>query len=175
MEIPISKDRECGECSVCCTSLRIEIPELKKLADTSCQNLSNERGCSIYNERPNLCRHWLCGWMVLDIPDNLRPDISGVLIRLDNDSACFQPVVGCNPIRLILPDIARIISFFVSNDFEVSISIPTKKGFCYANFVVNEHLKELVETGEYEPIADKIKDMILFAAKSKTDPITPLS
>ena len=72
--------RSCGACSVCCTSL--EVPELDKAAGQSCSNLTSckSRACSIYNERPDACSTFKCGWLLGLGNSTLRPDKSGILL-----------------------------------------------------------------------------------------------
>ncbi|MDX1459668.1 MAG: hypothetical protein R3348_01260 [Xanthomonadales bacterium] len=45
-----------------------------------------ERGCGIYEQRPyHPCRTFHCGWVQPDspLPDEMRPDLSGVIVSLD--------------------------------------------------------------------------------------------
>jgi hypothetical protein len=71
--------RQCGACTVCCTELKIQTPELAKKAGTACGHLM-AGGCSIYDSRPPVCRQFLCGWRLLaELDDGWRPDRSGVL------------------------------------------------------------------------------------------------
>lgn len=69
--------RECGDCNECCILLRIT--ELDKEADVACEHLSNHR-CSIYDDRPRSCRKFECLWLKGEVPEDLRPDRSGVMI-----------------------------------------------------------------------------------------------
>jgi hypothetical protein len=75
---PLDK-RQCGPCNVCCITLKIDTPELKKKARQPCQHLTAS-GCGIYATRPQVCRQFLCGWRLFeDMGDDWRPDLSGVL------------------------------------------------------------------------------------------------
>ena len=75
--------RQCGPCNACCVDLEIAAPELKKKARVPCPHLSgpqHNKGCSIYETRPGVCRQFLCGWRLFeDMDDSWRPDRSGVL------------------------------------------------------------------------------------------------
>ena len=51
------RQRECGACTACCKTLKIEAPELKKLADVLCPHCANG-GCAIYQSRPRVCQAW---------------------------------------------------------------------------------------------------------------------
>ncbi|HCB3267213.1 MULTISPECIES: YkgJ family cysteine cluster protein [Citrobacter] len=174
LEKLLIKNRKCGSCSVCCTSLRIEQPTLKKLADVPCQHLKPQGGCSIYDERPSVCRTWYCGWRILDIGPEMRPDRSGVLIRYDGSSLCFQPVDKNRVSALIEPEPLRILGGLVAQGMKVEISVPTKEGYCSSNINVTEHMSEVVKSREYAKMRSALLAAIQFASQSKTDPVEPL-
>lgn len=72
--------RACGPCTVCCTALKIETPELRKPAGTPCKHLCGS-GCGIYETRPPVCQQFLCGWRLFpELTADWRPDLSGVLV-----------------------------------------------------------------------------------------------
>lgn len=55
--------RKCGSCALCCRVL--EVVELKKPAHTWCQHCRpGKGGCSIYADRPPICRSFACGWLI---------------------------------------------------------------------------------------------------------------
>lgn len=73
--------RECGECNFCCTHIHIE--KLSKPAGTICQHdckLAAGR-CGIYQNRPSECAQYSCAWLDGFLPDDLRPDKSGLLLE----------------------------------------------------------------------------------------------
>ena len=53
--------KSCGSCIMCCTAL--EIPELKKPAGPACPNCILSGGCTIYADRPQVCRDFECLWL----------------------------------------------------------------------------------------------------------------
>lgn len=69
--------RECGNCTLCCTVTYV--PELNKTANIQCSNCND--GCTIYNERPNSCRGYRCEWLNGHLDEEMRPDISHVVIE----------------------------------------------------------------------------------------------
>ena len=82
-------ERDCGECMVCCKYLYINTPGLKKPADVLCSNCIINRGCSIYETRPNTCRTWHCLWRRTEtMPEEMRPDKSNALFSL---KISFEP------------------------------------------------------------------------------------
>lgn len=80
---PILPDRSCGDCTACCTELTVDTPEFAKPAGTPCIHLSGQ-GCGIHAVRPRICRTWFCAWRrVASLPDDARPDRSGLLVSLN--------------------------------------------------------------------------------------------
>ncbi len=92
---PVLADRACGDCTACCTVLTVDTPDFKKPADMPCTHLTS-RGCGIHAERPAICRAWFCGWRrVAALPDDARPDRSGLLVSLNfvrEPRNCFEGV-----------------------------------------------------------------------------------
>lgn len=92
---PVLADRACGECMACCTVLTVDTPDFKKPAGTPCAHLTSQ-GCSIHAVRPDICRTWFCAWRrVADMPDEARPDRSGLLVSLNFEPEprnCFEGV-----------------------------------------------------------------------------------
>ena len=80
---PVLPDRSCGDCTACCTELTVNTPEFAKAAGTPCIHLSGQ-GCGIHAVRPRICRTWFCAWRrVASLPDEARPDRSGLLVSLN--------------------------------------------------------------------------------------------
>jgi hypothetical protein len=83
--------RTCGACDACCVVFEIQVPSIAKPAGVPCKHLSKS-GCAIYEWRPDMCRHWLCGWRLIPgLPENWRPDLSGILIY---QMRCEEPGYG---------------------------------------------------------------------------------
>ena len=92
---PVILDRSCGDCTMCCTILTVDTPDFKKAAGAPCAHLG-EQGCSIHAVRPHICRTWFCAWRrVQAMPDEARPDRSGILASIDfvrEPRNCFEGV-----------------------------------------------------------------------------------
>jgi len=92
---PVLADRACGACTACCTVLTVDTPDFRKPAGTPCIHLASG-GCSIHAERPHICRTWFCAWRrIADMPDEARPDRSGLLVSLNfvrEPRNCFEGV-----------------------------------------------------------------------------------
>ncbi|NNL67008.1 MAG: hypothetical protein HKP30_12245 [Myxococcales bacterium] len=75
--------RVCGECSLCCTVLRVD--ELRKLGGVPCPELraaSQGGGCSIHARRPAICRGYRCLWLQGKLDAQDRPDRLGAVLDL---------------------------------------------------------------------------------------------
>jgi Fe-S-cluster containining protein len=92
---PVLADRTCGDCTACCTVLMVDTPDFKKPAGMPCTHLASH-GCGIHAVRPHICRTWFCAWRrVADMPDETRPDRSGILVSLNfvhEPRNCFEGV-----------------------------------------------------------------------------------
>ncbi len=71
------RERQCGECSGCCTVL--DIPVLDKPAGVTCKHVAECGGCSIYGARPTPCKEYQCGWRLGVGSLEQRPDRVGVV------------------------------------------------------------------------------------------------
>ncbi len=71
--------RTCGDCSLCCTVLRVD--ELGKLGGSDCVH-QNRRGpgCSIHPRRPGICRAYRCLWLSGGLEAGDRPDRLGAVL-----------------------------------------------------------------------------------------------
>lgn len=81
--------RVCGECNACCVRLAIPAGLVGASAKAECQPcpLLGSRGCSVYPDRPAICRDFACTWWKrLDWPPDWRPDRIGLL--------CISEAVG---------------------------------------------------------------------------------
>lgn len=94
--------RECGECSVCCTYLRIGAP-LDKPGLTPCVHLADPaddgytaRGCGRQCDKPPVCIEYRCAWLDGHGEEEDRPDRSGMLI---DNVLRIHNTVQAKPIR----------------------------------------------------------------------------
>lgn len=90
---PVLSNRACGDCTMCCNILTVDTPDFQKPAGIRCTHLATH-GCSIHAERPHICRTWFCAWRrIADMPEEARPDRSGILVSLDfvrEPRNCFE-------------------------------------------------------------------------------------
>ncbi|MFK7895464.1 MAG: hypothetical protein AB8G23_06490 [Myxococcota bacterium] len=73
--------RSCGECSMCCTVLRVD--PLGKRAGDDCVHQRGAAGCGIYETRPPICRGYQCLWLQGGLEDDERPEQTGGIVDLE--------------------------------------------------------------------------------------------
>ena len=65
--------KSCGSCGLCCKLMAI--PALEKPAHSWCPKYVMRSGCSIYEDRPEACRTFICQYLLMpDLGDDWRPD-----------------------------------------------------------------------------------------------------
>lgn len=97
----LRRTRECGECTECCTGvLSADIHGYSMDKGRPCHFYGN--GCTIYPDRPQVCKQYRCEWLKDDgtnIPEWMRPDRSKVIITQnywgDNNDKPFWRVNEC--------------------------------------------------------------------------------
>lgn len=102
------RDRECGDCTVCCTVMSVEdVTE----ANTPCKNQC-EAGCAVYEDRPHPCKVYSCYWRLGCGPEEARPDRCGVHVDMAKSPhgvlAYVRNFLGnfkMGPVRLLLQDV----------------------------------------------------------------------
>ena len=68
--------RTCGDCTACCRAIAVEA--LGKPRLTHCKH--QDKGCAIYESRPQQCRAFACLWLMGIGADDARPDKTGVVL-----------------------------------------------------------------------------------------------
>ena len=70
--------RTCGTCTECCKTHPVD--ELQKLAGKWCRYRVKDKGCRVYDSRPNGCREFECQWLKGHGDETDRPDLTGIVI-----------------------------------------------------------------------------------------------
>lgn len=79
----MDESRECGPCTHCCSILGVE--ELDKPDWARCAHVC-EKGCGIYETRPDVCAEYRCLWLAGYTPfAECRPDAMGVMFDCDGN------------------------------------------------------------------------------------------
>lgn len=157
--------RSCGDCNVCCVALTIDDPEMQKLQGYRCKNTLPNRGCAIYDARPNTCREFHCGWRKLKwVREPLRPDKSGVLVRLHYSVAepGQPPVLGVvftflTNNALKAEGLAESVAAAVAAGIPVHVNIPGPPGYTSGQARIDEVLTLAVMTKDKKGILDILR------------------
>lgn len=82
---------ECGECTECCHSLTIQ-PEdgVKYEWGSSCEKVC-ATGCSIHDNKPDVCKRFLCAYRQQNLDERYRPDRYGMFAEYIGDSVIIWP------------------------------------------------------------------------------------
>jgi hypothetical protein len=139
-DLSLVPGRQCGDCTVCCTVMAIDKPEIQKEAAVTCRHCTAS-GCAIYQSRPNLCRDYHCGWRQLPIlDDDWRPDRSGVFVEVEaiEGMTGLSLVLLGNPLKTVRqPWFIDFIATGVKGDVPLSLGIPGPKGHQGASLLLN--------------------------------------
>lgn len=156
--------RPCGTCNVCCVALTIDDPELQKVQGVRCRHAQHDNSCAIYATRPHTCRDFYCGWRQLKwIRDTLRPDRSGVLVRLHSEVAADgtqrMGVVFTllNAAALKADGLAESVAAAVRADVPVYLHIPGPPGRTASQARINEALRDAVLTWNKPAVLDTLR------------------
>ena len=72
--------RECGACGQCCKVIGVR--ELEKAPHVWCRYYKRDKGCGIYEVRPQGCADFACDWLLDDrLDETWRPDRSGFVLH----------------------------------------------------------------------------------------------
>ena len=138
--------RDCGDCTVCCTALTIDKPEIQKKSGLTCKNCVSG-GCAIYDTRYPVCRGFYCAWRTVDIFDeDWRPDKSGVMpyVETDGISDGFDLETGIGLMLVGNPNSIVRQKWFqdfvvtgIMNSIPLFLSLPGPRGYQAATALLN--------------------------------------
>jgi hypothetical protein len=142
--------RQCGECTVCCTTLHIDTAEFQKAPGIRCPHLGSVGGCSIYESRPTACRAYNCGWRYLGfLSDTWRPDKSGVLLAFTPpDELPRGYETGVSLILVARPPsgftraLYHYVAHLIADGVHVMLAVPGPPGEYPSVAVLNEELRD---------------------------------
>jgi hypothetical protein len=153
--------RECGSCQMCCIALTIDKPDIQKMPGSACCH-SLKGDCGIYENRPDVCRVFFCGWRKLAaIPADWRPDRSGILVIGEvNDQPQFQPValnlfLTGNPLKTVRrPDFLDFVIRNVRNT-ALYLMLPGGKAMKPARLQLNSSLAAARSRGDAKAVLEQ--------------------
>jgi hypothetical protein len=150
-------ERDCGDCTVCCTWPTIDKPEIQKVSGSTCKNCKIG-GCSIYETRFPVCRGFYCAWRTVDIFDEeWRPDKSGVMPYVETEGISDDFDIGTgiglmlvgNPLKIVRQRwFQDFVVTGVMNSVPLFISLPGPRGHQAATVSMNtEQMVDAIQRG----------------------------
>jgi hypothetical protein len=157
--------RECGSCNVCCVALTIDDPALQKPQGYRCKNARRDNSCAIYETRPRTCRTFFCGWRMLKwVRAPLRPDTSGVLVRLHKE---ISKSTGAETLGIAITlltgaalkadGLAETVSAGVAANVPVYLQLPGPPGYTSSSARINEALADAVAFKDKAAVLDILR------------------
>jgi hypothetical protein len=171
--------RTCGSCNVCCVALTIDDKVLQKVQGYRCRHTLPDKGCAIYETRPDTCRTFFCGWRKLRwIREALRPDISGVLVRLQYEvsTATNTRRLGVaftllNNAALKADGLAESVAAAVAAGVPVFLHIPGPPGYTASQAKINDVLENPVATKDKAGVLRILRQARAKGRSGKHEPI----
>ena len=178
-ELELVPGRTCGTCNVCCVDLTIDDPELQKVQGYRCRNTLPDKGCAIYDTRPHACRTFYCGWRRLKwIRETLRPDNSGVLVRLqyERSAGTKTPRLGViftllNNAALNAEGLAETVAAAIAANIPVYLHVPGPPGYTSSQARINDVLSDAVQTKDKAAVLQILRRARAQGRAGKHDPI----
>jgi Fe-S-cluster containining protein len=93
----LKPQRPCGDCALCCKILPIDTFDGEddgKPAGQWCHHWSKQTGCSIYEERYEVCHIFHCFWALGLIPEELKPNKTKTVLAMYKEEVL---IVYCDP------------------------------------------------------------------------------
>lgn len=98
--------RSCNDCTMCCKLLAVE--SIEKPRAVWCPHCNQKRGCKIYENRPEECGAFYCGYRRIDhLDERWKPSKSKFVINYEEDTG--RIVVHVDPVR---PEAWRMEPFY---------------------------------------------------------------
>jgi hypothetical protein len=158
--------RDCGDCTLCCSVLLIDTPQIQKQVGTACRHCSG--GCTIYQTRPEACREFLCAWRKLDIlGPEWRPDLSGILAQIETEdipaASGFAAGIGLmlvdNPLKTLRQKFfLDFVTMGIVSDIPLFLSLPGPPGHQAAKVLLNTaEMRQAAGSGKSEPVKNLLE------------------
>ncbi len=150
----------CGACSACCQELTFELFGALKPGGVMCEHAKPPHGCSIYHNRPHICRAYHCGWHHLpSLGEEWRPDQSEILITFrsgptpDGKTDGIDFLLTGDHDRVTWPPLVRYIATLIVDGDPVYLSLPGGPG-CQSPWVYLNNIPALSDAIARRHFAD---------------------
>ncbi len=156
--------RTCGGCTVCCTTLVVDTPEIQKAPGVTCKYCKG--GCTIYETRYPVCRDYHCAWRKLDIlDDNWRPDRSQVFAQFERDNIppSFDADFGIGLLLIGDPGwtvrqewFQHVVASGVMSHIPIFLCLPGPRGSQAAKTLLNtDEMRAAIEQDAMTPVLER--------------------
>jgi hypothetical protein len=145
---------------------------LRKPQGFRCRNAQPDNSCAIYDSRPPSCRTFYCGWRLLKwVPEPLRPDKSGILVRT------FQPTPNKGPQKpglVVMPQptstinsdgFCEIVIAAIKAGIQIYLDIPSHPGYASAIVPINKPIAPAAAAGNKPAILNFLRDVLTQAGR----------
>ena len=80
--------RQCGSCNLCCDVL--EVTAVAKPVNELCRHWASGNGCTIYDDRPQMCRSFSCAWLQGHLGEEWYPETARMVVHFSQDAINVQ-------------------------------------------------------------------------------------
>lgn len=169
--LPLVPGRTCGGCVECCRAIPLSLPELSKPTGTLCAYCVDGAGCSVHEIRPQACRVWFCLWRVVELPDDWRPDLSGVIVRPDGieDGRITLHVERVTDF-LARADLFATVGQWIAQGIEVAFSLPGPAGHLPVRAVATDWLRPAIEADDAAAFLERLMALLDSLARHPFEP-----
>lgn len=159
--------RECGSCIACCTTMAV--PEIDKKAGEKCAHTC-DKGCSIYDTRPDACQRWNCMWIAGYLPEALKPEQCGVIWDHSNHPLFDRGMFTAREFRpgaleekatqeWLANVISKLMVLAITHDGKCNILGPTEQVKKLEAYILDKSEKQGLKIGTREGIQIDIDSM----------------
>lgn len=169
--LPLVPGRTCGGCVECCRAIPLSLPELSKPTGTLCAYCVDGAGCTVHEIRPQACRVWFCLWRVVELPDDWRPDLSGVIVRPDGieDGRITLHVERASEF-LASETFFAVVAQWIAEGIEVAISLPGPVGHLPVRAEATDWLRPAAEAGDPAAFLERLMTLLDSLARHDFQP-----
>lgn len=120
--------RPCGDCTACCDGFLIGEAKGKPFGDGKpCEFLISKK-CTIYSDRPQMCRNYQCAWTQFVLPEWMKPNLCGVMVSVEYDKETGKQFLKVIEMREEIEyNVYSTIETFTKNNGTYWIRVPYKK------------------------------------------------
>lgn len=171
--------RTCGECTACCRELAIVADGMKKLPGVACVHCTAGAGCSIYAERPQVCRSYHCLWRSIPgMADAWRPDRSGIMMVPCDLPPGFEGPFAVNLVVIGAPAILQTEAFagmaagFIESGTATYLDVPGAPGMFGHHRLLNDMLTPAIRARDLAAVKGLIWEAYQLMKAAPTRAIT---